>query len=264
MAVREFASLARNYRDSLQSGDARVVGTGTLAGMPVYWIRFETRRFPSLGRMRELGDDIAISQADYLPVGMRETVDGKDMPDGPSRILDYETLAAGSGDFTSPPPSDVDTRTAYRFGSQGSLTPTEAAQVLPGLWAGDSLGDLTLAGITELEWAKREAGSREWTDETYGVRVAYGSGEAALPALPSREVRKSDGPYVVIDESPASMPMDASPARIIGGYEPPDGQLFLQGARGTLIRGGVALAINATSQELVVQAAQALEPFPGG
>lgn len=263
ISVREFESLARNYRNSLESGSAEVVGAGTLDGTPVYWVRFETRHFPSDGKMRELGDDIAISQSDFLPVATRETVDGKLSPDGLSRILDYETLPAGSGDFTNPQPSQVDTRAAYRFGSVGSLTPAQAAQVLPALWAGNRLGGLPLAGVTKLEWAKRQ-GSAAWTDETFGVRLAYGSGEAALPSLPGRPVEKSDGPYVVIDESPANVSMQLSPARIIGAYEPPAGQLFLQGEHGTLIRSGVALAINATSPDLVVQAAEALQPIPSG
>jgi hypothetical protein len=263
MAVREFTSLARNYRSSLESGDAKLVGPGTLDGMPVYWIRFETRHYPDVadGKLHELGDDIAISKDDYAPVGMRETLDGKDQPDGPSRVLDYETLPAGSGDFSTPPHVNTDTGTAYRFGPQGALTSGEAAQVLPAVWDGGRLGELPLAGITKLEWAERPAGVSTWMNETHGVRLVYSAGNPTIAAIPGPLVQAGDGPYVVIDEFPSSAP---SAALRIGGYKPPADELFLQEERGTLVVGGVAISIVATSADLVVQAAQQLEPIPSG
>jgi hypothetical protein len=263
VAVREFASLARDYRESLQSGDAKLVGSDTLDGIPVYWIRISESRNVEYGRgyRFELGQDIAIAQDDYRPVGMRETLNGKPSPAGASRILHYETLPAGSGDFTAPPPLNVNAGDSFRLSTAGTLEPAEATRVLPALWDGDHLGELPRARIGKLDWAERKASASEWTNHVYGVRFEYGNGNAVLSALPGGPIEDSDGPYVVLDEFP---PEDSMAVWRFQGYEPPAGHLYLQGKRGLVLAEGVAISLIATSPDLVVQAARALGPIPAG
>jgi hypothetical protein len=262
-AVREFQSLARDYRSSLRSGGASVLGPDILEGTPVYWIRISESHNVDAGRgyRFELGEDIAVSQDDYRPVAMRETLDGKPSPAGPSRILDYETFPAGSGDFTVPPPLDVNPGDSFRLSLEGSLEPAEAAVVLPALWDGDRLGEFPRARISKLDWAERRAGASEWTNHVDGIRFEYGTGSPALSALPGGPIQNSDGPYVVMDEFP---PNESTAMWRFEGYEPPAGDLYLQGKRGLVLTRGVAVSIIATSPDLIVQAARALEPIPSG
>jgi hypothetical protein len=263
VTVRELKWLARDYRSALESGDTKLLGPDTLEGIPVYWIRIAVSRCaPFRGGCRlDDGEDIAISQDDYRPVGMRVPFHAG-TPGPASRILDYETLPAGNGDFAAPPPSNTGVGMSYRFGPTGSVTRLEARRILPALWDGDRLGELPLAGIERLQWAERSTAQGTWARRIYGVRIAYGLGTPALPTLPRGKIDNSEGPYVVIDQFP-SPPLSSEMALwTIGDYEPPEGQLFLQGKWGVLLTPRVAVTIMATSPELVVEAARGLGPMP--
>jgi hypothetical protein len=82
--------IVANYRESLESGRARLLRDGVVDGTPVHWI--------FAGAVWNWHDvevwalEVAVSRRTYEPVAVRTTRDGKPRPAGITRIVRYETL----------------------------------------------------------------------------------------------------------------------------------------------------------------------------
>lgn len=256
--------LATGYVKSLQDGTARLLGQGVVNGQPVYWIRVDTQWLPdsSDGKLHEWAHDVAVSQATYKPVATRETRDGQVSPDGLSIILNIETLPSGSGDITG---AD---RTGSVRGPFRTVPPApidaSAAQALLGadaLWAGPNVGGLALAGIWKAETDSgydRSAGL--WPEKHREVVVVYGR-DASSAAVPGRVgVPDPATPFVEISESPT---LFEGFQRGVSNYSPPAGSVLIIGGRiGLMEAGGLHLALEASSEDLLLAAAQAIGPMP--
>ena len=254
-----FDAIVGGYERAVRSGDARVLGPGEVDGVPVHWIRVheEFHRDVADDRSHEWAHDVAVSRETFEPVAMRETLDGKVSPDGVTRILRLETLAAGEGDFAAPPRDDGD-RTAMRYGLgfDDPLALVETPLVLgrTPLWPGPAVHGVPFARAWEFELAtgySRETG--RWRDSVVGVNFFYGAvDEEGLP-------KALRGEHVSIREVSRLHPGFVTGTR---NYVPPEGTMRLTGRTGFLQRDGVYVTIEASSEELVIAAARALGPLP--
>ena len=256
------AAIATDYRDALRDGTARVLESAALRGEPVYWIRVESGMFPDVadGKLHELARDVAVSQETFEVVATRETFDGELQPDGISIVLEAESLPAGEGDFTraTPDRTGVNTQIGAR---DGSLTLSEASAVLgrPAVWAGRRVGGLELARVWTDVRKVRNGGPGAWK-EFNGVTFFYGTLDEAdsAPTLPA--LQTDPEPYVRIAQSTR---LDPGFRRGVRSYVPPEGSVLVNGGRlGAMYSDGVHVGIEASSEELLMAAARALEPVP--
>jgi hypothetical protein len=97
----EFVALARDYRQALESGSARVAGEGVVDGEPVAWITIST--YTSLdraeGREHEWARQVAVSRRTLQPLALARRRDDDASPRIDTRILKLELLPAGAGGF---------------------------------------------------------------------------------------------------------------------------------------------------------------------
>lgn len=255
--------LVTGYRDALRDGSARVLENDVVEGKPVSWIRVWSRMVHAGAdaELNELAHDVAVSTETFEVVATRETLDGRLTPYGISIVLDADSLPAGEGDFRRLTP-DLGAG-VFEGGwvgagnpGTGSFTPSEASGVLGrrALWAGDRVNGLELARVWQDERKAHYVGEERW--RTYGgVTFFYGAiDDDGKPRRSELYVRISES--VTLDRGFHGGPPE---------YAPPEGSALLTGGRSALLHeDGVYLNIVASSQELVLEAARALEPVPAG
>jgi hypothetical protein len=248
--------LANRYRQALENGSARVLGKDTVADQPVYWIRVDTQMLPDVAdhKLHEWAHDVAVSQNNFEPVATRETRDGEVGPDGISMIESVETLSKGAGNFTRLTPDR--NGTAFMMGGRGrELSLPQANQLLGGraVWAGPSVAGIKFVGVAKQDRAEGyNRQTNTWAKRYFSVTFSYGA-TAQLG-------RPASGPSVQLSESPT---LDFGFQRGVIGYSPPEGSVLVVGGRiGAMQTNGVYLALEATSAELLLATAQALEPVP--
>jgi hypothetical protein len=257
-----FADIATGYRQALQNGSAHVLGPDVLDGTPVYWIRVDTQMLPDVadGKLHAWAHDVAVSRSSYQPVATRETRDGKTGPDGNSTILKIETLAAGEGNFTRETPNT--NGEAMKSERGGTMTTSEASAALgqPALWAGQSAAGLDLARIektTISEGYDRQSGT--WAKTHTTVTLFYGKLDASS-TLPGIGVPNPTTPYVEVSESPT---LFLGFQRGVGNYSPPEGSVFIVGGSiGIMQLGGLHLALEASSEDLLLAVARDMQQVP--
>jgi hypothetical protein len=100
-----------------------------------------------------------------------------------------------------------------------------------------------------------------WQAQHVGVVLFYGTLGDDRSTYREDVIPLYDQPHVQLTEATRRSPH----LRGVGSYVPPDGSLFLSagGRDGFLRSGGVYVSIEASSEELVLSAARALEPMPG-
>jgi len=144
----ELRALAREYRQALESGTARVAGEGVVEGEAVTWITIRSELLPDVadGRDHEWAQQVAVSGRTFRPVALRETRDGLPGPGTGQRVLELGLLPAGAGDFTT---SEADRR--ERVFSQGrEPIALEEAHAILGrapLWLGREHAGLPLGAV---------------------------------------------------------------------------------------------------------------------
>jgi hypothetical protein len=257
-----FADIATGYRQALKNRSARVLGPDIVNGTPVYWIRVDTQMLPDVadGKLHEWAHDVAVSQSTYQPVATRDTRDGKTGPDGNSTILQIETLPAGQGNFTLETP---DTNGVAMKSERGaSLTPAETTAALgqPGLWAGTSVAGLDLGSIRKNEQSVGyDPQTKTWAKTYTTVTLFYGQldGSNRLPWVGAPNLTT---PFVQISESPT---LFLGFQRGASNYSPPEGSVLIVGGRiGIMKQDGLHLALEASSEDLLLALARDLQQMP--
>jgi hypothetical protein len=259
---RTLAGLATGYRQALRDGSARVLGPDELDGEPVYWIRVDTQMLPDAadGKLHAWAHDVAVSQRTFEPVATRETRDGEPGPDGNSTIVSVETLPAGDGDFSAA--GDAEPQ-RIRSPRSDPLTAAAANDVLGGrlLWTGESVAGLELARIWSRAPQAYDEQTKTWRKLPAEVSLFYGHldpgtwypGVAPAGVVPT--------PFVQVSET---LGLHPGFQRGVSSYSPPEGTILVFGGDiGVMQRGGVHLALEASSEDVLLAAARALEPAPG-
>jgi hypothetical protein len=238
----QFLGLADVYREALAAGNADVGDRDEIDGRDVYWIEFRVR-YPAVGiPTYDAEHRVAVDGETYEPVIWE--ADGAEY-----RILKWETLPSGQGDFTAGRTEDgAAGERWYGVARVGMRTPSEAREALPGAaWLGESFQDLTLHSIRELRYETGTTGPP--FQSLPGLELCYGTGEPCA---------------LTISQTTEPHPM----AGRGHGWRvtPPPGTLaFAESAGlGYVVRDGVYVTLQARSRDELIAAAKALRPISAG
>ncbi len=241
LADRALSVFTRDYRSALRTGRARVLGEGTVAGTPVYWIRVRRGGPPR--------QEVAVSRETYEPVFVRLGPPGRGFEE---RILELEALPAGTGQIPGPGPTSPTLR-GFEPLPRRSVDRSEAQRLLDGrlAWPGERVGGLPLDRIVA-------AGERPYR--------GTGRGKPVRSAPPRRVVRliyRGGERVLLFSQSPRLTPgLWAASARLLGGaaylpvaYLPPPGTaLVAADGRMALLRHRGLVVVVAGSRPALLRA----------
>jgi hypothetical protein len=256
---RLYGGLADGYRRALQTGTAKLAGTGVVDGIPVYWIKVESRWLPDVAdhKQHEWAEEVAVSRDTYEPVATQEARDNEAPWFTRERILRYETLPAGQGDFTAARSREPVVGAAMMTGGWQPISRERAQQLVGGraLWLGDSFRGIALAGIGRSSFGVRPLGSTTW-NTIQSAHFFYGR-LTQPPYSGSRPLAPDYGqpPFVSVEE----LPVLNLASR---WYVPPSGSTYLVASSAFLRNNGIFVRIDASSRGLALAAAEALHELP--
>ncbi len=245
------AGFADGYRSALASGAARDGGSGVLDGRAVDWLVFDTSEGP---------ERVALDATTHKPI----------LIDAPHRqqlrVTAIETTDSADGRFQRPAPDETpvlpslgksidEQRLALDGAAIGAAAPA-------GVWAGSSVAGLPLASATVQRLVSSYYEHARPTQTGVGLQLDYGS----LTADGRRDYTK---PYVTVSEAPSPELAAAYMWGAIRGAPPAPGRLLYEPipaasadstalAVGFTVVGGRAVAIQASSNDLLLAAARAL------
>jgi hypothetical protein len=261
---KKLGSLVTRYRQALRGESALVLGRSLVEGQPVYWIRVDSESLPDARkRLHKWAYDVAVSQKTFEPVAVRELRDGRRVPDGNSIVLEAESGPSGEGNFRRVPHDS--NRLPLKIGWTGFLTPSEASGVLgrPALWAGQSVAGLDLARIwkdVRGEGHNRKSGG--WVKTYTGVTFFYGTLDANGDPASSRNANSAANPLPFVQVS-ESRTLDSLFQRVVTNYSPPEGSILVfDGGVAVMKKDGLFVALDASSEGVLLAAARALERVP--
>jgi hypothetical protein len=261
---RTLGNLVTRYRQALGDGSALVLGRDIVEGRPVYWIRVDSETLAGArNTLHHWAHDVAVSQETFAPVAARELRDGKPSRKGESIVLKAESVPEGNGYFRRIPPDSSGRE--WRIATMGFLTPSEASAVLgrPARWAGHSVRGLALARIwkdARSEGYDRESG--RWARTYTGVTFYYGAlDDNGDPAgSPTASTAVTPIPFVQVSESRTLDPLFQ---RVVTNYSPPEGSILVfDSGTAVMQAGGLHIALEASSEDLLLAAARRLERVP--
>ena len=177
---------ASGYRKALESGQAKVLGDGEIAGHKVTWIRFylggKSPDYPNF--------DVAVDRDTAKPVFVRYTVGGDRTIQFGRAVISADSLPAGQGDFEPKPvpPRMTVSMNGGGFGFLGRISERRAESILgrPPLWLGRTNGSLPFSGFRPAARISADTtfyspggtplpgGSKEGKRLDFGVGAFYG------------------------------------------------------------------------------------------
>ena len=249
------------YREALESGRAKVVGDGEIAGHKVTWIRFYADGGPDGPTF-----DVAVDRETAEPVFARYTVAGDRSVQFGRLVVVAESLPAGQGNFTPepvPPRMTVPPPGGGGSGLGKRVSARRAESILgrPPLWLGASSAGLPFGGFYP---AFQVVGSQAQKPRNVGIEAIYGRASVPLPGAPSVLVRVTQYPRLRIDAGFMAPNEDkvwrtARPGSVLV-YSSGDVAAPFIGkvARGYLRDDGLYVRITAPTAMQVVSAAKAL------
>jgi hypothetical protein len=202
------AAFAKGYRNAHAEGQARLGGTGAVAGHHVIWLEFQ-----------RLGQQVAVDQTSYRPVAFTSFPGSRTGPE-----LRYvpviATIPRNAANFVEPPSRTTIAGLQQNPGS--AVAPRRAASVLgwTPIWLGRSFGGFTLASsqITRLT-ASTVAGIgrvpvTDYTigsEQARGYRLSYSRGAGTIT------IDESTSPIVVANLMVPAQALPAGGAAALGG-----------------------------------------------
>jgi hypothetical protein len=264
------ADFASGYRDALANDTAARDGSGSIDGRPVEWLRFTEQGTSTGASGGPVVERVAVDTQTLRPVLVQRFADGSQV--GEMQIATIETLPASVVAFPKPAQTSPEPQ-GTRVQAQQTATPADAAAALGGtlLWAGQSLAGLPL-NQTTTEQIVTGYGAGSTTPDTHsvGVELVYGG-----PADPN-----GASTYVIVKQS-------TTPQMLYGFVGPerqalPSGQMLVLSSdvltkapgstqatptgatlwSGLLVQDGMYVSLEATSEALLLEAADALTGYP--
>jgi hypothetical protein len=239
------AGFVDGYRKALASGPARAAGSGRLEGRPVDWLEFTSA---------EGNERVALDHATHKPV-LLESDSGWRL-----RITSIETIPFAAADFRRPTADDLPERA---LASSGRATDEESlplergaiAEAVPGaVWAGASVDGLALAKADRQSLLTTFANHVRPPATGTGLLLEYGT----LNASGRIDVSQ---PHLRIQAAPSRVLAFGNMWGFVRGDDPPGGSLYTSGPPiGFTIVDGTYVTIQASSADLLLAAARALEP----
>jgi hypothetical protein len=251
--------LARDYRDALKAGTARVSGRGVIDGISVYWITVPRGRMvTSNPNVRAPVDQVAVSRGTFKPVAIRTTQEG--WPCKPScllasqRVLRMQSVAADAADLETSPVAPGDRLSSGDYAIRGprEIPLGEAAEILgrTPFWLGREHAGLQLAHASSLFFRVGPA------PELSGLGFAYGGSKDGEPYISIAETTHRDFAARIRNYGSSLRPGSRM------GYVPPEGWVLVTRKRfGFLVRDGVYVRMETSGEELLLDAARALRPL---
>jgi hypothetical protein len=222
------AGFVQGYRDALAHGDAVVSGHGTIAGRKVTWIRFSGE-----GETYE----VAVEDETGKPVYLRLLRGGEQDNQYTAEVRALESVSQLP---------KAQPEAAFAADRTSLAAPDQARGVMtrPTLWLGPEFAGLRVSQTTLLDFSQPAGPNVEPTERWKGLDLVYG-GRGGAPA--------PDAPFVEIEEQTHESLRAAAP---------PEGSVLVRGEYGgELQKDGVYMLITASSEQLVLDAARALEPM---
>jgi len=265
---------ASGYRKALESGEAKVLGDGEIAGHKVTWIRFylggKSPDYPTF--------DVAVDRDTAKPVFARYTVGGDRTIRFGRAVLVADSLPAGQGDFAPRPvpPRMTVAQLGGGFGFLGRVSASRAESILgrPPVWLGASSRGISFTGF--------HPAVRISTNATF-----YPPGGAPVHIKPRKPLNFGIGAFY----GPVAKPLSHKPwvqvaqyskLKFKSGFMEPNEDKIWRAARpgsvlvysggdvsstffGKVVRGylrqdGLYVKISAPTAKQVIAAAQALRP----
>ena len=262
------AGFVNGYRDALKTGAARRVGSGVVDDRPVYWLEFRPDEASAPAGSAQETERVAVDQKTLRPVLVLILVGGVSVSE--YRVTTIETLPSDAAVFSRPEPLSPS-----RLPTSGSLvdsrevTISEAAAALGGLLSpGGTVDGLRLSSVRVETLVNGFApGSGIPPTRATGVALMYGD----RPAVPDRHaryvlVREATGRQLAYGPLPPTRPepgellvstneVTVSPPET-GPSEPTHLTLWTA----ELVKGGLFVSLEGTSEKLVLDAARLLTP----
>jgi hypothetical protein len=256
------------YQAALADGSATRDGSGVVAGRHVEWLKFETEEHPSGEPEQPRFERVAVDAQTLKPILVQTIVEGRRV--GSSTIRSVETIDAGAARFTRPrliPPRESPVATSVT--AQEHVAPTAAAAALGGrlVTDGPRLDGLPLSSVTlQRIVTGYGASSGVAPSHSQGVEVLYGGPIDWTSAADYAVLKQSPTPEMLYGYSgpfrnaPAAGSMAVSSSAIsttIAGstHAVPTGKTIWRGQLRAL---GVYVSIEATSKQLLLDAARSL------
>ncbi|MDP9277600.1 MAG: hypothetical protein M3O76_05260 [Actinomycetota bacterium] len=238
------AGFVDGYRQALATGRAREDGSGRLDGRPVDWLAFET----SDGSER-----VALDHTTHKPV-LLENDSGWRL-----RITSIETIPFAAADFRRPTVDEVPAQPSFGGAADAQTLQLErgaiAAAVPGAVWAGLSVNGLALAKAERQLLRTTFANHARPPQTGAGLELEYGTLDASGRLDASH-------PYLRIQGAPSRALAFGNMWGFVRGDDPPDGRLYTSGSVpvGFTVVGDTYVTIQASSADLLLAAASALEP----
>jgi hypothetical protein len=262
------AGFVGGYQDALQSGEATRDGSGLVEGREVEWLRFVlVDPGPAGGADSERVERVAVDKQTLKPLLVETTTGGEVRR---ARIALIETLAPGQATFARPkltPPTERPVATSVTSEQKASLADAAAALAGRLLSAGDSIDGLALAEATvqQIVTGYGVSSGVPFSHST-GVELVYGSPPKWDSPADYVLLRESLRPEMLYGFDAGRTPALAGLVRIEssdvvaapkpGAAAVPTGRTIW---RGTLVKDGVNVAVEATTRTLLLDAAKQLE-----
>jgi hypothetical protein len=263
------AAFFRGYRQALADGSATRVGSDFVDGRRVEWLRF-----PVPGG-ENVSQEVALAANSEDALYLRTVCSHCAAKPPTYRIATLEGVSVEAANFSVPRAPEGSGKGRYANGGRRTIALEEADSLLgqTALWAGRKVGgaDFSLAQYvygsrhTSLPTTKEnEVGRGHGLLFLYGVEVEKNGGWRVSPGKPNLSITETAdyrfGPGN-FDNGDADRPLT-----LAGGPVPPAGEVALSsggpngGWSGQLEKNGLYVEIQASSRELVLAAARALEP----
>lgn len=252
------AGFASQYRDALESGDARVIGETSVDGQEAVLLQIELRSPPIDAGTVDYAE-VAVDAETYEPLRFRYRSGATTSHWW--RVVSIESLAREEGQFARP--ARAEPRPLRQTGTdERALTPAEAATALerPAVWPGPEVTGIRLA---EIQLTKLTS---EWTDgrETLSRALVLQYGP--------RRFEAREEPWLMITETTSRAENLRFGHARPGELEPQANELTLVGVGdldgsaadmwfGTMMADGVYVALESTRREVIVAAARAMRPI---
>jgi hypothetical protein len=239
------AGFVDGYRQALDAGQAHEAGSGRLDGRPVDWLAFET----SNGSER-----VALDHSTHKPV-LLENDSGWRI-----RITSIETIPFAGADFKRPTADEVPAQPSFGRAADAQTLPLEGDAIeaaVPGaVWAGPSLNGLALAKAERQSLRTSFVNHARPPETGSGLELDYGN-------LNARGRLDTSQPYLRIQGAPSRALAFGNMWGFLRGDDPPEGWLYTSGSPsvGFAVVDGTYVTVQASSADLLLAAARALEPF---
>jgi hypothetical protein len=273
----ELAAFFRGYRQALADGSATLAGSDVVEGQRVEWLRF-----PVAGR-EGVGREVALAEGSDEALYFRGFCARCTAKPPMYRIDRLEGVSTDAADFSPPQAPKESRKGRYASGGRRTIGLDEAESRLgrPALWAGQRVEGLDFSHVQYVYGTRHTSLPTTRDNEVgrgHGLLLIYGAdieAEGRWQIGPDGTwQRASDKPYVSITETadyrygPGNfLNRDADrPLTVAGAPVPPPGQVALSGMGpnagwlAQLQKNGLYVEIHASSRELALAAARALEP----